>query len=142
MLGVGRSLNGRCWRLRPCDERAALAIAQRHDLPEMLGRILSGRGVSIDAAESFLHPSLQNDLPDPACLMDMERAAERLARAVMANEKIAVFGDCARVIGHVRLTLKNPDGTTRTVNGRFMNLWVKRNGTWQMTGWQSTPIPA
>ena len=93
MLGVGRSLNGRCWRLRPCDERAALAIAQRHDLPEMLGRILSGRGVSIDAAESFLHPSLQNDLPDPACLMDMERAAERLAKAVMANEKIAVFGD-------------------------------------------------
>jgi len=93
MLGVGRSLSGRCWRLRPCDERAALAIAQRHDLPEMLGRILSGRGVSIDAAESFLHPSLQNDLPDPACLMDMERAAERLARAVMANEKIAVFGD-------------------------------------------------
>ncbi|MFZ5930565.1 MAG: single-stranded-DNA-specific exonuclease RecJ [Pseudomonadota bacterium] len=93
MLGVGRSLNGRCWRLRPCDERAALAIAQRHDLPEMLGRIISGRGVSIDAAESFLHPSLQNDLPDPACLMDMERAAERLTRAVMANEKIAVFGD-------------------------------------------------
>ena len=35
MLGVGRSLNGRCWRLRPCDERAALAIAQRHDLPEI-----------------------------------------------------------------------------------------------------------
>ena len=64
------------------------------------------------------------------------------AKAERPEEKIVVFGDCARVIGHVRLTLKNPDGTTRTVNGRFMNLWVKRNGKWQMTGWQSTPIPA
>ncbi len=92
-LGVGRSLNGRCWRLRQYDERAALAIAQRYDLPEILGRVISGRGVAIDAAESFLHPSLQNDLPDPACLIDMDRAAERLAKAVMAHEKIAVFGD-------------------------------------------------
>lgn len=93
LLGVGRSLNGRCWRLRACDERAALAIAQRHDLPEIAGRVLAGRGVTIDSAESFLRPSLQNDLPDPAGLMDMERAAARLADAVMANEKIAVFGD-------------------------------------------------
>jgi len=92
-LGVGRSLNGRCWRLRPCDERAALAIAQRNDIPEILGRVIAGRGVTIDAAERFLNPSLEHDLPDPSCLVDMERAAQRLARAVMANEKIAVFGD-------------------------------------------------
>ncbi len=64
------------------------------------------------------------------------------AKAERPEENIAVFGDCARVTGHVRLTLKNADGTTRGVNGRFMNLWVKRNGKWQMTGWQSTPIPA
>ncbi len=93
LLGVGRSLNGRCWRLRQFDERAALAISQRYDLPEILGRVIAGRGVAIDAAERFLNPSLQNDLPDPSCLADMERAAQRLAHAVMAGEKIAVFGD-------------------------------------------------
>lgn len=58
------------------------------------------------------------------------------------QEKIEVFGDAARVTGHVRLTLKNADGSTRTVNGRFLNLWLKRNGQWQMAAWQSTPIPA
>ena len=57
-------------------------------------------------------------------------------------ENIDVFGDAARVTGHVRITLKNADGTTRQVNGRFLNLWVKRNDKWQMAGWQSTPIPA
>ncbi len=63
-------------------------------------------------------------------------AAERVV------ENIDVFGDCARVTGHVRLTLKNADGTTRQVNGRLLNLWLNRNAKWQMAAWQSTPIPA
>ena len=64
------------------------------------------------------------------------------AKAERPEETISVFGDCARVTGHVRLTLKNADGTTRQVNGRFLNLWLKRGGQWQMAAWQSTPIPA
>ena len=46
-LGVERSATGRAWRDR-LDERGAaraLAIAQRHDLPELLARVLAGRGV-------------------------------------------------------------------------------------------------
>jgi ketosteroid isomerase-like protein len=58
------------------------------------------------------------------------------------EENIQVFGDSARVLGHVRLTLKNPDGSSRTVNARFLNLWIKRQNKWQMVAWQSTPIPA
>lgn len=64
------------------------------------------------------------------------------AAAERPIENIDVFGDCARVTGHVRLTLKNADGTTRGVNGRFLNLWLKRGGKWQLAAWQSTPIPA
>jgi single-stranded-DNA-specific exonuclease len=46
-LGVENSATGRAWRDR-LDERGsarALAIAQRHDLPELLARILAGRNV-------------------------------------------------------------------------------------------------
>ncbi|MFZ5913334.1 MAG: single-stranded-DNA-specific exonuclease RecJ [Pseudomonadota bacterium] len=93
LLGDGRSLNGRVWRLRACDDRIALAIAQRHDLPELVARVVAARGVGVEEAERFLYPSLQNDLPDPSCLADMDRAAERLAAAVIGAEKIAVFGD-------------------------------------------------
>lgn len=64
------------------------------------------------------------------------------AAAERPEENIEVFGDCARVYGHVRLTLKNPDNSARQVNGRFLNLWLKRNGRWQLAAWQSTPIPA
>ena len=64
---------------------------------------------------------------------------QKLERPV---EQIAVFGDCARVSGQIRIALGNPDGTVRNLNGRFLNVWVKRNGKWQMAAWQSTPIPA
>ena len=32
-------------------------------------------------------------MPDPFCLRDMDAATERLRRAVMAHEKVAIFGD-------------------------------------------------
>jgi single-stranded-DNA-specific exonuclease len=46
-LSVENSATGRAWRDR-LDERGAvraLAIAQRHDLPELLARILAGRNI-------------------------------------------------------------------------------------------------
>ena len=75
------------------DERAGLAIAQRLSLPEIVGRLLAGRGIGPEAAESFLNPTLRDLLPDPSRFRDMDKAAERLARAVRQGEGIAVFGD-------------------------------------------------
>jgi single-stranded-DNA-specific exonuclease len=92
-LGVERSLTGRRWRARMGDERAGLAIAQRLSLPEIVGRLLAGRGIGPEAAESFLNPTLRELLPDPSRFRDMDKAAERLARAVRDGEKIAIFGD-------------------------------------------------
>ncbi|MBX6324314.1 MAG: DHH family phosphoesterase, partial [Rhodospirillaceae bacterium] len=75
------------------DPRLALALAQRHGLPEIVGRLLAARGVAVDEAGAFLAPRLREALPDPSRLRDMDRAADRLARAVMSGERIAVFGD-------------------------------------------------
>jgi single-stranded-DNA-specific exonuclease len=92
-LGVERSLGGRRWRARGGDDRLALALAQRLDLPEPVARVLAGRGVPLEEAASFLDPTLRALLPDPLHLRDMEKAAKRIAAAVMAAEPIAVFGD-------------------------------------------------
>ncbi len=92
-FGVERSFAGKRWRLRPADDRLALALAQRLDLPEVVGRIMAARGISLDAAPHFLNPSLRAALPDPSHLKDMDKAAARLAGAVAASERIAVFGD-------------------------------------------------
>lgn len=94
-LGVARSATGRFWRER-VDARGAqttLAIVQRHGVPEILARILAGRGVGLDEVEAWLDPTVRRLLPDPDTLTDMGAAVARLADAVTRNEKVAVFGD-------------------------------------------------
>src|ERR1700730_17485846 len=94
-LGVENSATGRAWRDR-LDERGAvraLAIAQRHDVPELLARILAGREVEVDEVASFLDPTVRALMPDPDTLVDMHAAAVRLADAVTRAETIAIFGD-------------------------------------------------
>jgi single-stranded-DNA-specific exonuclease len=95
-LGVERSACGRAWRDR-LDERGsarALAIAQRHDdMPELLARILAGRGVEVDEVASFLDPTVRTLMPDPDTLAGMGAAVTRLVDAIARGETIAIFGD-------------------------------------------------
>src|SRR5580693_5651097 len=94
-LGVESSATGRAWRDR-LDARGAaraLAIAQRHGLPELLARILAGRNVEVDAVEAFLDPTIKRSMPDPHVLTAMPEAAARIADAVQRGETIAIFGD-------------------------------------------------
>ena len=92
-LGVENSLSGKIWRARLDDDRAALALAHRADMPEIVARVLAARGVGVDEIDEFLHPSLRASLPDPAHLKDMDAAVERLMRAITDGETIGVFGD-------------------------------------------------
>jgi single-stranded-DNA-specific exonuclease len=92
-LGVERSLTGRRWQVAGGDARLALTLSQRLGLPEIVGRVLAARGIGLDQADVFLAPTLRALLPDPFHLKDMERAARRVADAVMAGQPIGVFGD-------------------------------------------------
>lgn len=92
-LGVARSLSGRRWVARTCDDRIAQALCQRLGVPDVLGRVLAARGVMLDDSERYLNPRLRDLLPDPSVLKDMDRAADRLAAAIQGNEAIAIFGD-------------------------------------------------
>jgi single-stranded-DNA-specific exonuclease len=92
-LGVDRSFGGRRWVQRPGDDRQALAISQRLALPDIVGRVMAGRGVTVETAEGFLTPTLRDLLPDPSHLLDMDKAVARLVAAVRAGEGIGIFGD-------------------------------------------------
>src|SRR5262245_2822983 len=92
-LGVAKSLCGRFWLERPSDDRLGLAIAQRCQVPELIGRMLAARGQSLESAPGFLAPRLRDLLTDPSELKDMDRAAERLADAIGQGDRIAIFGD-------------------------------------------------
>jgi len=90
---VERSVSGRCWRWRDHDAALALAISQRIDLPEVVGRVLAGRGLALDGVPAFIQPRLRDALPDPSHLHDLDRAVDRLADAVAAGEPVGLLGD-------------------------------------------------
>jgi single-stranded-DNA-specific exonuclease len=74
--------------MAPSGDRAA-----RDPLPRAVFRLLAARGVTDPAAaRQFLRPVL-TDLEPPEAIVDLARAAERLANAVRQGETILVHGD-------------------------------------------------
>lgn len=75
------------------DQRLAHAIAEKHDLPEILGRVMAARGVGLDEAEAFLNPTLRSLMPQPDAVLDMVKGAARLAEAIISKEQIGIISD-------------------------------------------------
>jgi single-stranded-DNA-specific exonuclease len=80
---------------RPCSpDRALVArLAAELNLQPVVAAALVARGVSSpDEGRCFLDPSI-DDLLDPFALADMDKAAERIARALSDDEPVLVYGD-------------------------------------------------
>lgn len=92
-LGVSRSLTGRRWLPRLADDRKAFQFSQSTGVPELLARVLAGRGVAIEHCDAHLDPTLKHYLPNPSIVQDMDKAALRIAKAIQSAEQVAVFGD-------------------------------------------------
>jgi single-stranded-DNA-specific exonuclease len=90
---VENSFSGRRWELAQCDEDLARGIQLDHQIPAVIARLLASRGVARDAAMDYLNPTLKHLLPEPRTLKHMDEAVARVAKAIRAREKIAVFGD-------------------------------------------------
>ncbi|NKL06083.1 single-stranded-DNA-specific exonuclease RecJ [Rhizobium leguminosarum bv. viciae] len=94
-LGVEKSALDNRWvaRLDQAGQNRALAMSQIHGLPDLIARVLAGRGVTVDEAIEFLDPTIRSLMPDPHKLTDCEKAATRLLRAIERGESVAIFGD-------------------------------------------------
>jgi len=81
------------WNPRACDEGCAETLARELGVSPVIARLLTIRGLgNLEAASRFLRPSLDH-LLDPMGLKDMDKAVERLQRAIAQGERIAVHGD-------------------------------------------------
>ena len=75
------------------DPEAVGRLCAKLNLPPLLCRLLAARGfIDIDAAKRYLRPRLDH-LHDPATLGDLDRAVERIVRAIRDRETILVHGD-------------------------------------------------
>lgn len=88
-LGISQSLSGQPWRWRGAQ------VDYREGLKpdDLVTQLLLTRGVARDDVPRHRQPTLRSFMPDPSIFRDMDRAAARLAEAVIAGEKVTIFGD-------------------------------------------------
>ena len=80
------------WEVNRPDEKAAALLAAKIGAPRLLARVLVARGYDTpEKAMGLLGEDTA--LSDPFLLKDMDKAVERILRAVDAEEPIVVFGD-------------------------------------------------
>lgn len=73
---------------------------------DIIAALLARRGIATAKdAEAFLSPSYDEHIHDPMLMVDMPKAASRLAKAIAESEKIAVWSDydCDGIPGGVLL---------------------------------------
>ena len=92
-LGVDRSVSGRRWRARPADARTAREIGLKFGFEETLARALAARGVTAEAGEAYVRPTLKALFPDPSSFLDMDAAAAALVDALQSGRPTVVFAD-------------------------------------------------
>ncbi|MDG5751406.1 single-stranded-DNA-specific exonuclease RecJ [Qipengyuania sp. XHP0211] len=90
VFGVSQSLTGRAWRWRGGNMELGSGAGSGRDIVDQL---MIARGVAPEDIDRHRQPTLRNFLPDPSIFQDMETAADRLAQAVLAHERITIYGD-------------------------------------------------
>ncbi|HFI0256303.1 TPA: single-stranded-DNA-specific exonuclease RecJ [Streptococcus suis] len=82
------------WEILPSfSDTDFLKLAKKEGLDPLAAKLLYERGIQTrEALIGFLQPSLE-DLHDPYLLHDMDKAVERIRRAIEDYEQILIYGD-------------------------------------------------
>ena len=82
------------WKMREgVDVENVRQLSSELGVDPVLAELLVQRGVcTFEQARSFFRPNL-DDLHDPFLMKDMDKAVERVRKAVVSGEKILVYGD-------------------------------------------------
>lgn len=82
------------WTIKPNpDPEKVKNLSQALNVDSFIAQLLVQRGVNnFDEARQFFRPAL-SDLHNPYLMKDMDKAVERIEKAILNNENILVFGD-------------------------------------------------
>ena len=118
------------WVVKPQGDPATAAmLAAALRISPVLANLLVQRGIdTVEKADKFFKPNLA-DLHDPFLMKDMDKAVERVERAVRDHEKIMVYGDydvdgCTAVA----LVYKFDELSGCGVGFKLVQAYAQRNG--------------
>ncbi|MCY4308232.1 MAG: hypothetical protein OXC57_08170 [Rhodobacteraceae bacterium] len=93
-LGVRTSCTNRQWLgLTPEQDKRSMRLKQLCKIEDIIARSLARMNLEPEEVEVFLNPMLKNAMFDPSDLLDMDKAAHRIYRGIMAGEKFAVISN-------------------------------------------------
>ena len=87
------SLSQHRWICQQTNESQAELLVQKLGLPYAVCRIMAARGVNDETAQNFIEPKLQNLMPDPSCLKDMDKLTAFLADVIEQGQDVGIIGD-------------------------------------------------
>ncbi len=91
-LGIRSSCTKRMWLgLTPEQDKRSLHLKQLCNIDDIIARSLSRMNLEPDEVETFLYPKLKNVMFDPSTLIDLDKAAHRIFKGIIAREKFAVI---------------------------------------------------
>ena len=81
----------RKWEFYNQDENLVQKIAKEHNISELLAVILVNRGITEKKdIDIFLNPT-RKDFHDPYSMPDMEKAVNRILKAIDEKEKVIIM---------------------------------------------------
>ena len=81
------------WQIYETDENRIQEISQKYNLNKLLSTILANRNIINEKdIKQFLSPT-RKDFHDPFLIHDMEKAVERIIKAIEKQEKVTIYGD-------------------------------------------------
>src|SRR5690606_6656056 len=85
---------GMRWTIKPKPEQSQIdALAAALKVEDLVAQLLLQRGIAnYEDAKKFFRPQL-SDLHDPFLMKDMDKAVERIEKAIANQENILIFGD-------------------------------------------------
>jgi len=88
-------------------------------------------------AEEFVYHQANGKTNDkPGYVRQMQSGTVKIFSAERYDVKVNIYGNIATATGDTRLDLEI-GGERRKVDLRYLNVWVKRDGRWQLTARQS-----
>ncbi|MCX8073807.1 MAG: single-stranded-DNA-specific exonuclease RecJ [Candidatus Binatia bacterium] len=82
------------WFLRRGEPALETLLQKELGVSPLLSRLLVQRGyTTVEAAGAFLNPRLRDGLRSPFLFRDMDKAVERVRRAIARKETVALYGD-------------------------------------------------
>ena len=81
------------WEYYEQDKKLVEQIAKKHNISTLLAKILINRNI-VDEEEInvFLNPK-RNNFHDPFLMLDMDKAVDRIIKAIKNKEKTIIYGD-------------------------------------------------